>query len=231
MRNQIRGLLIDKGLPTFDLTINPADVYNPLVKFLAGDEINLDSMTADTIPKYFDQACLVAKNPAVAAHFFNIYMKAFISTILGYDPKGENVDGGILGLVKAYYGCVEAQERGTLHCHMLIWLQGGLNPNQIKERALRNGGDLEFQKRLLAFLDDTISNSVHQDPDPSFGTELGEFDACATRGPTPADNASNPDLSRAKDLRKLVKRCQSHSHHPTLFQILAWSPRTKGVPI
>ncbi|KAJ6525416.1 hypothetical protein B0H19DRAFT_962420, partial [Mycena capillaripes] len=78
MRNQIRGLMIDKGLPSFYITINPADVYNPLVKFLAGDEVNLDSMTKDTVPNYFDQACLVAKNPAVAAQFFNIYMKAFI---------------------------------------------------------------------------------------------------------------------------------------------------------
>jgi hypothetical protein len=101
--------MIDKGLPSFYLTINPADVYNPLVKFLGGDEINLDSMTTDTVPKYFDQACLVAKNPAAAGQFFNLYMKAFISTILGYNPKGEDVNGGILGLVKAYYGCVEAQ--------------------------------------------------------------------------------------------------------------------------
>ncbi|KAJ6522571.1 hypothetical protein B0H19DRAFT_969718, partial [Mycena capillaripes] len=78
MRNQIRGLMIEKGLPSFYLTINPADVYNPLVKFLAGDEINLDELTADTVPNYYDQSCLIAKNPAVATQFFNVYMKAFI---------------------------------------------------------------------------------------------------------------------------------------------------------
>jgi hypothetical protein len=104
---------------------------------------------------------------------------------------------------------------------MLVWLEGGLNPNQINEKALQNRGDLEFQKRLLEFLDDTISNSIPSDPDPSFDTELGEFDSCATRGPTPADKAQNPDLSRSKDLHKLVKRCQSHTHHPTCFQVLA----------
>lgn len=85
--------MIDKGLPSFYITINPADVFNPLVKFLADDEINLDSMTADTVPKYFEQASLVAKNPAVAAQFFNIYMKAFISTVLGYDPKQDDLEG------------------------------------------------------------------------------------------------------------------------------------------
>lgn len=111
--------MIDKGMSSFYFTINPADVYNSLVSFLAGDEIDLDNLTVDSVPKYFDQASLVAKNPAVAAQFFNIYMKAFISTILGFDPKQDNLDGGSLGFVKAYYGWVEAQGRGTLHCHML----------------------------------------------------------------------------------------------------------------
>jgi hypothetical protein len=43
MRNEIRALMIDNGLPSFYITINPADVYNPLVKFLAGSEIDLDA--------------------------------------------------------------------------------------------------------------------------------------------------------------------------------------------
>ena len=36
MRNEICGLMMDQGLPSFYITINPADVFNPLVKFLAG---------------------------------------------------------------------------------------------------------------------------------------------------------------------------------------------------
>ncbi|KAJ8580895.1 hypothetical protein M405DRAFT_752646, partial [Rhizopogon salebrosus TDB-379] len=31
MRNEIRALMIEKGLPNFYITINPADVYNPVV--------------------------------------------------------------------------------------------------------------------------------------------------------------------------------------------------------
>ncbi|KAJ7127741.1 hypothetical protein C8R44DRAFT_528551, partial [Mycena epipterygia] len=78
MRNEIRGLMIEKGLPSFYITINPADVYNPIVKFLAGAEIDIDSLLPEDIPNYWDQSVLVAKNPVVAAQFFNIYMKAFI---------------------------------------------------------------------------------------------------------------------------------------------------------
>jgi hypothetical protein len=135
-RNEIRGLMIEKGLPSFYITINPADVYSPIVKFLAGSEIDVDSLLPGDVPEYWDQSVLVAKNPVVAARFFNLHTKAFIATILGYDPEHKNLDGGILGVVDAYYGCVEAQGRGTLHCHMLVWVKGGLNPNEIKRRAL-----------------------------------------------------------------------------------------------
>ena len=36
MRNEIQAMIMSKGLPSFYITINPADVYNPLVNFLAG---------------------------------------------------------------------------------------------------------------------------------------------------------------------------------------------------
>ncbi|KAF5326511.1 hypothetical protein D9611_000714 [Ephemerocybe angulata] len=107
MRNEIKALIIEKGLPSFYLTINPADVYNPLVRLLAGAEIDIDNLSDHQMSNYWDQSNLVAKNPAVAAKFFNIVLKAFISAILGYDPKGKNAGGGILGVVSAYYGCVE----------------------------------------------------------------------------------------------------------------------------
>ncbi|TDL19360.1 hypothetical protein BD410DRAFT_727238, partial [Rickenella mellea] len=31
MRSEIRGMMMDVGLPSFYITINPADVYNPIV--------------------------------------------------------------------------------------------------------------------------------------------------------------------------------------------------------
>ncbi|KAJ4495233.1 hypothetical protein C8R41DRAFT_738335, partial [Lentinula lateritia] len=78
MRNEIRALMIDQGLPSFYITINPADVYNPLVKFLAGSEIDIDYMFPHEVPSYWDQATLIARNPVVAAKFFNVYLNTFI---------------------------------------------------------------------------------------------------------------------------------------------------------
>jgi hypothetical protein len=74
MHNEIQVLMIHLGLPNFYLTINPGDVFNPVIKLLASADINVDHLLNDEIPKYWDQSHLVAKNLFVAAKFFNIYM-------------------------------------------------------------------------------------------------------------------------------------------------------------
>ncbi|KAJ7154992.1 hypothetical protein C8R43DRAFT_866371, partial [Mycena crocata] len=145
-------------------------------------------------------------------------MKAFIKTVLGYDPSDEEELGGILGNVTAYYGCVEAQGRGTLHCHMMIWVAGGLNPNQIKEKALKDGGNVEFQQRLIAFLDDTISTCVPPAPENPVKAPLDSFHPCATRGPGPDIEPSDLETAQAQDLHNLVERCQRHRHSDTCFK-------------
>ena len=68
------------GFPSFFITIN-----NSPVKVLAGHEIDIDKLLPDEIPKYWDQSVLIAQNPVVAAKFFNVYIKAFIKTILSFD--------------------------------------------------------------------------------------------------------------------------------------------------
>jgi hypothetical protein len=70
--------MCDRGLPSFYITINPADVYNPLVKFLAGTEIDVDNILPEQVPNFHDQSILITCNPAVTAKFFNIYMKTLI---------------------------------------------------------------------------------------------------------------------------------------------------------
>ncbi|KAI0821065.1 hypothetical protein BC629DRAFT_1242400, partial [Irpex lacteus] len=78
MRNQIRGMMLQHGVPNFYLTINPADTHNPVVNLLAGDDIDLDNVTSVLQRNAWDQAVLVASNPFVGAKFFDIYMNAFI---------------------------------------------------------------------------------------------------------------------------------------------------------
>ncbi|KAG2057800.1 hypothetical protein BDR06DRAFT_835389, partial [Suillus hirtellus] len=64
------------GLPSFYVMISPADIYNPSVKFLAGAEIDIDDLLPEQVPNFHEQSILITQNLAVAAKFFNIYMKA-----------------------------------------------------------------------------------------------------------------------------------------------------------
>ncbi|KAH7931041.1 hypothetical protein BV22DRAFT_1101407 [Leucogyrophana mollusca] len=144
-------------------------------------------------------------------------MKAFISAVLGYDPKQEDTEGGVLGVVKAYYGCVEAQGRGTLHCHMMVWLEGGLDPNEIKERVV-NKGDVEFRDRLLAFLDDSITNSVIADPDPDLTVPASSHHPCSVRGVHNSVSEHGIEKERQKDMHHLSRCCQYHSHSATCYK-------------
>ncbi|KAJ7779989.1 hypothetical protein B0H16DRAFT_1223810, partial [Mycena metata] len=147
-------------------------------------------------------------------------LKAFIKTILGCDPEAENQEeGGILGVVNAYYGTVEAQGRGSLHCHMMVWIAGSLNPNEIKEKALENGGNKEFQDRLIAYLDDTISTSIPEDTQCSdLRTPLAKCHLCATRGPGPGIDPANTLEAEKHDLHNLAERCQRHRHTGTCYK-------------
>ncbi|KAI0649228.1 hypothetical protein C8Q79DRAFT_878531, partial [Trametes meyenii] len=78
MRNEIRAMMASHGMPNFYLTINPADIYNPVVKLLSGADIDVDELLPEDVPDPWEQSILIAKNPAVGAQFFNIYMRAFI---------------------------------------------------------------------------------------------------------------------------------------------------------
>jgi hypothetical protein len=52
MHCNIQTLILDKGLLTFYITINPANIYNPLVNFLAGADIDINNLLPEQVPDY-----------------------------------------------------------------------------------------------------------------------------------------------------------------------------------
>lgn len=148
-----------------------------------------------------------------------MYSKAFIRTVLGFDSlSNPNLTDGILGVVKGYYGCVEAQGRGTLHCHMLVWVEGGLNPDEIKPR-LGDENSEEFGRRLLEFLEDTIASSVPDDVDSEVPVPSSANHMCAVRALNPKTFSGEVlKMMRRKDLHNLAKQCQQHRHSSTCYK-------------
>ena len=46
-------------MPTFFITINPADVYSPILKILAVQNMDIDKLKPEEIPDYWHQALLI----------------------------------------------------------------------------------------------------------------------------------------------------------------------------
>lgn len=209
MQNQIRALMNARGMPSLFLTINPANVYNPLVQLLAGNSIDIDAFLPENIGNYWDQSILIARNPVLAAEFFNTIITTFIKYLLAYVGEG-HWQMGALGVVKAYYGCVEAQGRGTLHCHMLVWLEGGLSPNALTDK-LRT--DPAFTSRLFSYIKEIISSSV---PVPITPIENLQslYHPATIRQPQKQLTETNDSFAQrlADDFHLLVEQCQRHKH-------------------
>jgi len=74
-----------------------------------------------------ERAKLAHLDPTAVAKYFDIVMKNIIKCIVGYKRS----NGGVFGEIKNYYAVVKYQDCGTPHCHILIWLEGALNPVEL----------------------------------------------------------------------------------------------------
>ncbi|CAF4396969.1 unnamed protein product, partial [Didymodactylos carnosus] len=66
------------------------------------------------------------------------------------------IEGGVVGPVKAHFGTVEAQGRGTLHLHLLVWLEHEYTPAQLKENIKTE----QFRNSLIAYLEDIVKEDI-----------------------------------------------------------------------
>ena len=78
--------------------------------------------------------------------FFDKMITSFIKYLLNFNRN--EVQEGILGKIKAYYGVVEAQGRGALHFHVIVWTYGFIDPKTFKERL----NDNTFIRELLEYI-------------------------------------------------------------------------------
>ncbi|CAF1369206.1 unnamed protein product [Adineta steineri] len=148
LRNQIHGLIFNQGLPSIFLTINPADINSRVALYFAGIDLDLDAIIPNNLPSTYQRAEIIASHPVSTAKFFHRLVTTIIETMI----LGE----GVLGPVKAYYGTVENQGRGSLHLHMLIWLDHKYTPSQLR----KNIKDEQFRNNLRDYLEDIISEDL-----------------------------------------------------------------------
>lgn len=145
-RNEIRAMMKKMGTPALFMTINPADIADPLLGAIAGiTPGDWEKMSS------FERQKFVARNPGPAAQFFDAVITNFIRIILAYDPSSVGI--GLFGRCSGYYGMVEAQGRGTLHCHMLVWLEGNPPPQDLRDRMAI---DPVFKQKMFSWIETVI---------------------------------------------------------------------------
>ncbi|EGO25272.1 hypothetical protein SERLADRAFT_437032 [Serpula lacrymans var. lacrymans S7.9] len=145
-RNEIRSLIKRFGTPALFLMINPSDVHSPLVGIL-GRMLPEHWHTKSA----YERSLFVAKNPATAATFF--FFHAMMSNFFGLVIKHGQQKPGLFGHSQAYYGMVEAQGQGTLHCHLLLWLHGNPNPQLLRDRMVN---DECYKERIICWMESII---------------------------------------------------------------------------
>ncbi len=147
LRNEIRSLIIARNVPLFFITFSPVDSKHPLCLYYCGEPIDILDPEIDS-PSHITRLRTISENPVGCAKFFNHVVKSFIRTILRADP--DTAGDGLFGPVSSYYGTVEEQGRKTLHLHLLLWLEGSLSPQTIRDRLLAEEG---FRADLIGWLE------------------------------------------------------------------------------
>ena len=155
------------GPPLEFVTPNLADTRQPLLLVVQGHEFRL----GDDLPAYREMTERLASDPVGQAIVFEVMIRMFFKHVLGVREewvglrRGEarrktaqwytdgcatsTLDLGICGPVLAARGEVEAQGRGSLHPHILVWLVL-LNHRELLDRLLRDQDT--FRARLRTWM-------------------------------------------------------------------------------
>ena len=164
IRSLIWGMCVKKGPPSIWLTVNPADTQDPIAQVFCGHDVDLDNFNA---LEHELSDTSVTSDPYASASFFHFMINALLVALLGIKVsvnKKIERETGILGIVNGYIGTVEAQGRGTLHLHMLLWLKGSPSSEQMKENLSKT----HFRERVRDF----ISANIRADVDGVHGTSV-----------------------------------------------------------
>ncbi|OWZ02958.1 hypothetical protein PHMEG_00025393, partial [Phytophthora megakarya] len=151
------------GQPTLFVTITPNSDNSFVTVHYAGSKEceNLWDCWLATLPTRIETRKATMGDDAASGRLFMRQMDAFIEDVLGIDPvtKQKKCFKGLLGNVRAYFGMIETQGRGTLHGHFLIWLSGCPPNAETFEQELRSEGDA-FTRGIVDYADSIVTTEL-----------------------------------------------------------------------
>jgi len=153
MRRKILSLIIRHGIPAIWFTLNPNDLTNPVKLRLAAYR-SRDPAEAEAFLTSLDAAYkrtrLAISDPVSSALFFHREISMFFEHYV--KTGGESV----FGRISQYFGAVETNERGALHLHGLLWLQGNMHLSSIL-RDVRNEEQATYRERVIRYVDSVFT--------------------------------------------------------------------------
>ena len=147
MRRRIKSLIIRYGLPAIWFTVNPNDITNPVKLKLAAHRFH-DPAEAEEFLRGLERshrrARLAVSDPVGSAQFFHREVSLFFEH---YVKTGRE---SVFGRIGQYYGAVESNERGSLHVHGLLWLEGNQSLDLLVGGAVPPAAE---QDAIAAYID------------------------------------------------------------------------------
>lgn len=211
MRNEIWSLLAYKGAPSWFITFAPGDTSHPISIYYAKADMSfypdLKYTDNDKTNKYY----YLTKNPTAGARFFHVMVSLFLKHVLGVGTDHD----GMYGKTSAYYGTVEQQGRLTLHLHLLLWIEGCLSPQQVRDKIMDSQSD--FRKKMVEYLE-----SVHTG-DFVTGTKQDVVQMVHSKKNSPGyqevvKQLPKPPPEWCQEQCGTCKRCVEYSHWETHFK-------------
>lgn len=150
MRAEIQATNMVFNAPNLWLTINPDDLHDPIPQLFCNEEIDMDSFDRKAGPNRQQRARNVTGDAFAAAKFFNFIIGLVLEILMDVKVTPRRVESGrgVFGRVRAFFGTVECQGRGTLHLHLLIWLDD--SPTTERMRTLLS--QQHFREKVRAYI-------------------------------------------------------------------------------
>ncbi|KAG6978077.1 hypothetical protein FocnCong_v021441 [Fusarium oxysporum f. sp. conglutinans] len=159
MRRKIKSLIIRYGIPAIWFTLNPNDITNPIKLKLAAYRTR-ETGGAEEYLRSLDQAYkrarLAISDPLSSAIFFHREISMFFQyyVMVGKDS--------VFGRVSQYYGAVETNERGALHLHGLLWLQGNMYLSSLLS-DVQGEEQAAYRQRVTEYVDSVFTEDLDEE--------------------------------------------------------------------
>jgi hypothetical protein len=210
MRRKIQAVNVWTGMPAIWITVNPNDINNPVKMRLSihrlHDHDTANELLADLRGRY-DRITLSTMDPVSAAIFFHREISLFFEK---YVRMGQE---SIFGRISHYYATVETNDRGSLHLHGLLWLEGNMElPTLIDDMAAPEEED--YRARVVRYLDSVFHECLDEEAGKAIRKERKPID------PVAGMMRDTEALAAAFDSESnyIAYCCQVHSHTHTCIK-------------